>query len=153
MKAFEEFEPSYLKALFAQLVQAVRTQEAAAAYLGVSRQRVGALISAAEEHAADVPTWAQVWKLEQVVGTSLVFGALARAVEGEQAADPMATAIECSVSAAASLQSVADMVRDGRLTDGELKDARAKAREALDDAKAHFDSLMSMKPTLRAVAS
>ena len=40
-----DFDLSLLKAHFGQLVDAVGTQDAAAAFLGVSRQRVGQLIS------------------------------------------------------------------------------------------------------------
>lgn len=52
-----DFDPALLKAHFSQLVDAVGTQEAAAAFLGVSRQRVGQLISTAT---SDLATWGQV---------------------------------------------------------------------------------------------
>lgn len=55
-----DFDPALLKAHFSQLVDAVGTQEAAAAFLGVSRQRVGQLISTAT---SDLATWGQVLSL------------------------------------------------------------------------------------------
>lgn len=70
-------DPKTLKALFAQLVRCVGSQEASASYLGVSRQYVGYLASANPEYAAYVPTWDHVWTLEQALGRSVVFQALA----------------------------------------------------------------------------
>lgn len=79
------FDPKHLKALFSQLVRAIGTQEAAASYLGVSRQYVGYLASANPEHAADVPSWDHVWTLEQALGRSVVFQALADMVSPPKA--------------------------------------------------------------------
>lgn len=73
--------PKTLKALFAQLVRTVGSQEAAASYLNVSRQYVGYLASANPEYAAYVPTWDHVWTLENAAGRSVVFASLARMVE------------------------------------------------------------------------
>ena len=74
------FDPKTLKALFSRLIRAVGTQEAAAEYLGVSRQYVGYLASANPEYAAYVPTWDHVWTLENACGRSVVFSALAEMV-------------------------------------------------------------------------
>ena len=75
------FDHARLKALFAKLVFKVGRQDAAAAYLGISRQRVSQLGSANPEHARDIPTWEQVWTLEDACGQSVVFGALAQTIE------------------------------------------------------------------------
>lgn len=81
MNEAETFDHARLKALFAQLVRAVGKQDAAAAYLGISRQRVSQITSANPEHARDLPTWEQVWTLESVLGRSIVFAALAEAID------------------------------------------------------------------------
>ncbi|MBB4797988.1 DNA-binding transcriptional regulator YdaS (Cro superfamily) [Brevundimonas bullata] len=75
------FDYGRLKALFAKLVIRAGRQDAAAAYLGISRQRVSQLGSANPEHARDIPTWEQVWTLEDACGQSVVFGALALSIE------------------------------------------------------------------------
>lgn len=77
----ETFNPSLLKSLFAQLVKAVGKQDAAAARLVISRQRVGQLCSANPEHARDIPTWDQVWTLEEGLGRSVVFQGLADMID------------------------------------------------------------------------
>lgn len=75
------FDHARLKALFAKLVQRCGRQDAAAAYLDISRQRVSQLCSANPEHARDIPTWEQVWTLEQACKESVVFGAFAAETE------------------------------------------------------------------------
>lgn len=70
-----------LKALFAQLVRENGGQEACAARLGVSRQRVGQLASANPEYARECPTWDHVWTLEEALGRSVVFAGLASEIE------------------------------------------------------------------------
>ena len=77
----EAFDPCLLKSLFSRLVAACGRQDAAAARLGISRQRVSQLCSASEDHARDVPTWEQVWTLEHACGRSLVFGAMANLID------------------------------------------------------------------------
>lgn len=81
MNECERLNPRTLKALFHRLVRAVGSQEAAAHYLGVSRQYVGYLASANPEYAAYVPTWDHVWTLENACKRSVVFAELARMVE------------------------------------------------------------------------
>lgn len=76
----QDFDAGQLKALFSQLRRSIGSQEAAATYLGISRQRVAQLESANEDHADDVPTWAQVWTLENALGRSVVFAGMARQV-------------------------------------------------------------------------
>lgn len=152
MKAFEDFDPSLLKALFSQLVAAVGTQEAAAAYLGVSRQRVGQMITSQPPYSNDVPTWAQVFRLEQACKQSIIFGALARMVEGPAASDAMQTSIECSIAAASALEATADMRRDGLDEPHEVKATQERARDALAAAQRHYDATMLIRPGLRAVS-
>ena len=68
-----------VKGLFYHLVKAVGGVEAAGAYLGISHQRVSQLQTPTN---ADNPTIQQVLVLEDVVGQSIVFAALARAASG-----------------------------------------------------------------------
>lgn len=145
-----DFDPALLKARFGQLVDAVGTQEAAATFLGISRQRVGQLISTANN---DLPTWGQVWKLEQVTGTSLVFAALGREIEDAGAGKgAMNAAVESAAASGRSLQAVFSAKADGILEPHEIRDAQSATREALEAAQAAHDEAMRMKPTLRAVA-
>ncbi|CAM2951916.1 hypothetical protein [Brevundimonas diminuta] len=75
------FDHARLKALFAKLVVRCGRQDAAAAYLDISRQRVSQLCSANPEHARDIPTWEQVWTLEKACNQSVIFGAFAAETE------------------------------------------------------------------------
>ncbi len=75
------FDHARLKALFSKLVARCGKQDAAAAYLDISRQRVSQLCSANPEHARDLPTWDQVWTLEQACNKSVIFGAFAAEIE------------------------------------------------------------------------
>lgn len=145
-----DFDPPLLKAHFGQLVDAVGTQEAAAAFLGVSRQRVGQLISTANN---DLPTWGQVWKLETVTGQSLVFGAFGRMTAGDEvSAGALAAAVESTATATRALQTVHAAKADGVLEPHEVESVRDAARENLEAAQRQYDESMRLKPTLRAVA-
>lgn len=77
----DTFDPSLLKSLFTRLVNACGRQDAADARLGITRQRVSQLCSASPDHAKDIPTWGQVWALEQACERSVVFASLASMVE------------------------------------------------------------------------
>lgn len=145
-----DFDPSLLKAHFGQLVDAVGTQEAAAAFLGISRQRVGQLISVATN---DLPTWGQVWKLEQVCGQSLVFKAFGRMTETESPGQgALASAVDATAKASRSLQVIHAAKADGVLCDAEIEDVRDAARENLEAAQRQFDETMRLRPTLKVVA-
>jgi len=145
-----DFDPTLLKAHFGQLVDAVGTQEAAAAFLGVSRQRVGQLISTANN---DLPTWAQVWKLEVVTNQSLVFAAFGRRTAGsESGADAMTAAVESTATASRALQAVHAAKADGMLEPHEVESVRDAARANLDAAQRQYDESMRLRPTLRVVA-
>lgn len=143
-----DFEPSELKALFDQLVSAVGTHEAAATFLGISRQRVGQLISLGN---ADLPTWGQVAKLESVVGVSIVFGALARRVEGDRAADAMAAAVETTSSQSGTLETIFAARADGHIDAREADDIKEHARRTLEAAQRQYDAAMKVRPTLKVV--
>ena len=145
----QHFEPSELKALFGQLVDAVGTQEAAATFLGISRQRVSQLISTANN---DLPTWGQVMKLEQVVGVSIVFGALARLVEAVSASDALAAAVEATSAQSVTLATIHSARADGRVDDREVEAIQDQAREALEAAQRQYDAAMRVKPDLKVVA-
>lgn len=146
----QDFDPSLLKARFGQLVDGVGTQEAAAAFLGISRQRVGQLISTANH---DLPTWAQVWKLEQVTGQSLVFAALGREIEGAaRSRGALTAAVESAAASTRSLQAIHAAGEDGQLEAHEIEEAREATRRALEAAQAAHDETMRLRPTLRAVA-
>lgn len=143
-----DFSAAELKALFDQLVSAVGTHEAAATFLGISRQRVGQLISTANN---DLPTWAQVAKLEAVCGQSIVFGALARRVTRTAAHDALTASVAAAGATSAALGSVHAAAADGILEEGEIDVAQAAARRALDAAQAQFDATMRLKPTHQTV--
>lgn len=142
------FEPSELKALFGQLVDAVGTQEAAATFLGVSRQRVGQLIGTSWP---DLPTVMQIAKLEAVCGQSVVFGALARRIEACPAQDALATGVEAAGACARALGTVHAAQADGVIEPKERDRAVHDARGALDAAQRHFDATMRMRPSLKVV--
>lgn len=145
-----DFDPTLLKAHFGQLVDAVGTQEAAAAFLGVSRQRVGQLISTANN---DLPTWGQVWKLETVTGQSLIFSAFGRMTAGGEASTGALTAaVESTAAASRALQTVHAAKADGVLEPHEIDSVRDAARENLAAAQRQYDESMRLKPTLRVVA-
>ncbi|PZU71671.1 MAG: hypothetical protein DI531_15515 [Brevundimonas sp.] len=145
----QKFEPSELKALFGQLVDAVGTQEAAATFLGVSRQRIGQLISTGT---GDLPTFAQVFKLEQVVGHSIVFAAFARRVDGEAGKGALAASVASTAAASHALSVVHAAKADGVLESQEIEAVRNAARENLEAAQRQFDETMALRPTLRVVA-
>jgi hypothetical protein len=73
-------EMALIKELFDKAVKQYGGSLAAGVCLEVSRQRVDALRSAKDEFRRDIPTWAQVWALEQRLGRSVVFAGLADAI-------------------------------------------------------------------------
>ncbi len=139
---------SELKALFAQLVDAIGTQDAAATFLGVSRQRVGALISTATD---DLPTVMQIVKLEAVCGSPVVTGALARRVDCSAAKDALTAAVQGVAAAAESLAVLHQITADGIIEAEEDKLAKRAARKNLEAAQAEYDATMRLRPTLRVV--
>jgi len=140
-----DFSPALLKAHFGQLVDAVGTQEAAAAFLGVSRQRVGQLISTANN---DLPTWAQVWKLEKVTGQTLVFGAFGRMTAGEEAhTGALTAAVESTATATRALQAVHAAKADGVIEQHEVEAVRDAARDNLIAAQRQYDESMRLRST------
>jgi hypothetical protein len=142
--------PADIKALFDQLVTAVGTHDAAATFLGISRQRVGQLISTSNN---DLPTLMQIAKLERVCGQSVVFGALARMVEGDEALNcALAAHVAANAASGAALSTVYEANADGVLEPHEIDKAQDRARENLEAAQKAFDATMRMKPTLRVVA-
>lgn len=143
------FEPSELKALFGQLVDAIGTQDAAGVFLGVSRQRIGQLISTANN---DLPTWGQVAKLEQVAGVSIVFAALARRVEADSTADALSAAVEATSAQSSTLATIHAARLDGDVDDREAEAIVDRARETLEAAQRQFDAALRVRPTLRVVA-
>ncbi|MFC5372953.1 hypothetical protein ACFPIF_10335 [Brevundimonas faecalis] len=145
----QDFDPGLLKAHFAQLVDAIGTQDAAAAFLGVSRQRVGQLISTSNN---DLPTWGQVWKLERACGRSLVFGAFAHLIE-EETRGPcaMAAAVEASRTSAAALTTIYEGAADHRWEPHEVEAAQERARENLEAAQNSYAAAMALQPTHRVV--
>ncbi|MEN5147200.1 helix-turn-helix domain-containing protein [Brevundimonas diminuta] len=139
----------HIKALFDQLVSAIGTQEAAAVFLGVSRQRIGQLINTSN---TDLPTLIQIQKLEEVCGQSVVFAALARQVESDSAqVTAMAAAVEASQTSAATLSTVFEGAADLVWEAHEIDAAQDKARLNLEAAKRAFDATMALKPTHRVV--
>lgn len=145
----QDFDPGLLKAHFAQLVDAIGTQDAAAAFLGVSRQRVGQLISTATN---DLPTWAQVWRLEQACRQSLVFGAFGRMIEdGARQPSPMAAAVTASQTSVAVLSKIYEAEADQRWEPHEIEAAQASTRANLEAAQLAHDSAMALKPTHRVI--
>ena len=141
--------PSELKALFAQLVDAIGTQDAAATFLGISRQRVGQLILTATD---DLPTVMQVVKLESVSGQAIVTGALARRVEGNATKDALTAAVHGVAAAAESLATLHRITADGIIEAEEDAQAKRAARKSLEAAQAEYDAIMRLRPTLRVVA-
>ena len=105
MQEPERFDPALLKSLFSRLVVAVGRQDAAAARLEISRQRIGQLCSAHPDHAKDIPTWSQVWALEHACERSVVFASLANMVEPSAPAAPLSPVKETHdlVAAAAAM--------------------------------------------------
>ncbi|HEY1071486.1 hypothetical protein [Brevundimonas sp.] len=144
-----ELNPTHIKALFDQLVAAVGTQDAAAVFLGISRQRVGQLISTTNN---DLPTVMQIAKLEQVCGQSLVFGTLAREVEGDPAADTLAAAVLSTAASSAALTAIHAAKADGIIDPLEDEAIKDRARENLEAAQRQYDAAMNIRPTLRVVA-
>lgn len=145
-----EADRALIKGLFSQQVDAVGTHEAAAVFLGISRQRVGQLVSIA---CGDMPTAMQILKLQRVTGQAIVFGTLARLdVDQGREAEALATAIESTATASRALQAVHAAKADGVLDDDEIEAARDAARENLAAAQRQFDETMRLRPTLRVVA-
>lgn len=145
----QQIQNSELKALFGQLVDAVGTQEAAATFLGISRQRVGQLISTAFP---DLPTILQVAKLEAVCGQSLVFANLARRIEGAPVDDALTAGIAAAGAITKAVATVHQIGADGVIDDAEADHAQDDARRALEAAQRHFDAAMKIRPTPRVVA-
>lgn len=144
----QHFENSELKALFSQLVDAIGTQDAAATFLGVSRQRVGQII---DVRTADLPTWAQVAKLEQVCGQSIVFAALARRAEGKTTNDALSACVAAMAAGTAALTTMHQIAEDGVIEEAEIPAAQRAARKHLEAAQREYDATMSLRPTLKVV--
>lgn len=111
------FDHARLKALFSKLVARCGKQDAAAAYLDISRQRVAQICSANPEHARATPTWEQVWTLEQACNKSVIFAAFAAEIE-----PPAVAPTDCPVKethdivqAAAALLPIAAALQAGDL--------------------------------------
>jgi len=76
------FNRKLLKALFRRLVKDAGGVEACGVELGISHQRVSQIANVNnDEMAKELPTWEQVWRLESVIGRSVVFAALADAIK------------------------------------------------------------------------
>lgn len=116
-------DPALLKALFARLVASCGKQDAAAARLGISRQRISQLCSANPEHAKDIPTWGQVFALESACDRSIVFAELARLSEPTKtpAGDPMSHACGLVKEVADVLAAVQLSMADGATDDAEVE--------------------------------
>lgn len=99
--------PAQVKGLFYALVKEVGGVEAAAAFLGISHQRVSQLQSPAH---TDLPTIMHVVTLEAVVGQDVVTGVLSRAAGGIGAAKDLRTEVCEAVEASAD---VLRLVRTG----------------------------------------
>lgn len=136
-----KFDTALLKALFFQLRKAVGSQDAAAAYLDISRQRVGQLESAHADHAREIPTWGQVFTLEQAAGRSIVFAALADLTEGKGPADIMGASIAAVAASSAALQATAEVMADGKVEAHEIPLALDAARRNRDAADLHVQSI------------
>lgn len=136
-----KFDPALLKALFCQLRKAVGSQDAAATYLEVSRQRVAQLESAHEDNAKEVPTWEQVFTLEQAIGRSIVFAALADLSDGKPATDIMDASIAAVAASSAALQASAEMMADHKVEAHEIPGALDAARRNRDAADRHVQSI------------
>lgn len=142
----QDADRALIKALFSQAVDAVGTQEAAAAFLGISRQRIGQLISTAN---ADVPTVVQILKLQRVTRSSLVFGPLARLdTDEESGSGALTTAVESTAAASRALQAVHAAKADGVLEKREIDDVRVAARQNLEAAQRQYDESMRLRPTM-----
>lgn len=115
-----------VKGLFYHLVKAVGGSEAAAAYLGVSQQRISQLQNV---RYPDMPTVMHIVTLEHVVGQDLVTGFLSRAAAGESTpGDVMTEACEAT-EAAVNVQKLARTGAPRR----ELREAATELhREAAD---------------------
>ena len=136
-----KFDPALLKALFHQLRKAVGSQDAAATYLEVSRQRVAQLESAHADNSREVPTWEQVFVLEQAIGRSIVFAALADLSDGKPSADIMGASIAAVAASSAALQATAEIMADGKVEAHEIPGALDAARRNRDAADRHVQSI------------
>lgn len=136
------FDHARLKALFAKLVVKVGRQDAAAARLGISRQRVSQLCSANPEHARDIPTWEQVWTLEEACGQSVIFAEFAREIEPPAVATTACPVKESHdvVQAAAAILPIASAIQAGDL-------------DAIDALMDGLDRVKHEARELRAVAT
>lgn len=135
-----KFEPSELKALFARLVDSVGTHEAAATFLGVSRQRIGQLIAPATP---DLPTWAQVYQLEQVCGCSIVYYGLGRHACPKTPPDAMSVSVEATAAHASYCAALQRALADGRIDDGEHKALLALAQRGMELSQTAFDLVLA----------
>lgn len=98
-----------VKGQFHHLVQAVGGTMAAAAFLGVSHQRVSAMQSI--QHPDAMPSIMQVFALEQALGKSILFSALADRISGvSRRNDPLKEAGDVMVAGA----EVFDAIRTGK---------------------------------------
>lgn len=141
---------SLIKALFSQQVDALGSHEAAAVFLGISRQRIGQLISTSN---TDVPTVMQILKLQRVTRSSLVFGPLARMdIEDDKSAGALNTAVASTAAASRALQAIHAAKADDILEPGEIESVRDAARDNLEAAQRQYDESMRLRPTLKAVA-
>lgn len=113
---------SEVKRLFFMLIREVGGVQPAAAYLGVSHQRISQLQNLGNK---ELPSIMQIVTLEEAVGKPIVTGGLAAMIETERPKDLMEEVCEAT-EAVASLQSIA---RRG----GDVKPALMKAASELGD--------------------
>lgn len=152
MNEREHFNPKLLKALFRQLVKAVGGNEACGVELQVSHQRISQLANVQNaEMARELPTWDQVWRLESVLGRSIVFAGLAHSV------DPVCNGAEACATTEAHqlLQAVAALCplaaafdRDDHQTITAFNEGVARVQRELADVQA----IGAKAQTLKAVS-
>jgi hypothetical protein len=127
-----EVSPAYIKGLFFHLVKEVGSCDAAAAFLGISQQRVSQLQNI---QIADMPTIMQVVTLERVVGQAIVTGPLAKSATGQPDTADVARETREVTYAAVELQRRVDEGADKRT----IQTGLLRVRKEADDVQHALD--------------
>lgn len=131
-----------LKALFSNQVSSVGSHDAAGTFLGVSRQRVGQLISTG---CPDLPNLAQIYKLQQVAGVSCVLLPLGAKASMRGRLDAMESGLAVTVAGSDFCRSLHAALADGLIDEVEHADLVARARKTMEAGQRQFDAARALR--------
>lgn len=131
-----------LKALFCLQVNSIGSHEAAAAFLNVSRQRVGQLITPSSP---DLPSLVQIFKLQQVAGVSHVLTPLGAKATMQGRLDAMEAGLAVTTAGSDFCSALHSAFADGLIDEREHSDLVSRARKTVEAGQRQFDAARSLR--------